>query len=520
MPLTITQMLIELREFVLPANLLTVAFLAACFYLLRSIPGRNSLKENFFLRMVFWGWLLNFLYLVLEIARFYYQKYGGEDPRVLGSAMTLILILGTLSSACFMHGSLRMLLLNRRWVRDKTAPALGFFFIAALFALPKESTSVAKAILVLNVTFHAFALVLLAVGVGRFILPALENHRFARGLAITPIYAYAILQMAYLGQWLSKSNEGSDLMLTAGFSVAFLLKLTHLGAIVGGYTGNRFRRLQSLDLESQNLNLQKSLISQMAHELVTPAAELRLNVEELISSAHRGSKADLHDSAQETQEVTSRILAIVSGTYDVIGLENEKIRTILGGSFPRVVERHREICNVNNTLHSAVIATRATFANTLSEKISIQTDYAAEPLTWGHRFGLMQVFINILKNSFEALGERGGSIRITTRKERETNSRNFKWSIATISDTGPGISETEFELITLEGYSTKKGVGRGHGLAIAKRIVNEHDGNIFFSCRDHDIRGMIVRVRLPYADEEPDLKNRRFERQAEECAGQ
>ncbi|MDJ1184599.1 ATP-binding protein [Roseofilum casamattae] len=86
---------------------------------------------------------------------------------------------------------------------------------------------------------------------------------------------------------------------------------------------------------------------------------------------------------------------------------------------------------------------------------------------------LLRVFQNLVTNAVEAFEGKGGKITITSTLEPER-------AIIQISDNGPGIPEKIqehfFEAFVTQG---KRG-GTGLGTAIAKSIVDAHDGQISF----------------------------------------
>ena len=84
---------------------------------------------------------------------------------------------------------------------------------------------------------------------------------------------------------------------------------------------------------------------------------------------------------------------------------------------------------------------------------------------------LRQAFLNIIKNSFEAMPE-GGKLTVSTAQ------KDGKVEV-TIGDTGKGISEENLELVFTPFFSTKHG-GTGLGLSITSHIVKEHKGTIGF----------------------------------------
>jgi signal transduction histidine kinase len=65
-----------------------------------------------------------------------------------------------------------------------------------------------------------------------------------------------------------------------------------------------------------------------------------------------------------------------------------------------------------------------------------------------------------------------------------------------VSDTGGGIGEEELGKIFTPYFTTKK-LGIGLGLAITKKIVEEHGGQISVTSRAHE--GTTVVIRFPVA---------------------
>jgi signal transduction histidine kinase len=69
-----------------------------------------------------------------------------------------------------------------------------------------------------------------------------------------------------------------------------------------------------------------------------------------------------------------------------------------------------------------------------------------------------------------------------------------------IADTGGGIAPDALDKIFDPFYTTKDiGQGTGLGLAVARRIVEEHDGRLEASNRTDGRRGAVFTVYLPLA---------------------
>jgi signal transduction histidine kinase len=88
---------------------------------------------------------------------------------------------------------------------------------------------------------------------------------------------------------------------------------------------------------------------------------------------------------------------------------------------------------------------------------------------------LVQVFMNIIANAIQAIGEKGGDVSITVRQE----DHEIRISI---TDTGPGIPRDKLQKI-FDPFFTTKEAGTGLGLSITKQIIDEHHGSIYIDSR-------------------------------------
>ncbi|PKR84748.1 ATP-binding protein [Heyndrickxia camelliae] len=104
----------------------------------------------------------------------------------------------------------------------------------------------------------------------------------------------------------------------------------------------------------------------------------------------------------------------------------------------------------------------------------------------GNRNGLIQVFINLLKNAMDAMPN-GGQINITSR--RVLNKIHI-----IVSDQGVGIPSERLEKIG-EPFFTLKEKGMGLGLTISYKIIQDHKGTFEFSSQEGC--GTDVVIKLP-----------------------
>lgn len=112
--------------------------------------------------------------------------------------------------------------------------------------------------------------------------------------------------------------------------------------------------------------------------------------------------------------------------------------------------------------------------NNLDEELFVEGDYKR----------LKQVFINILKNSIDALEGEHGNITI------ETNSNDNITII--FKDDGCGMDEYTLSNVFKPFYTTKK-YGTGLGMYISKEIIDKHNGSIEYMRNE---KGISVKIKL------------------------
>ena len=109
------------------------------------------------------------------------------------------------------------------------------------------------------------------------------------------------------------------------------------------------------------------------------------------------------------------------------------------------------------------------------------------PTIQGDSNQLHQVFVNLIINAIEAVGHDG-------KVEIEAGEKDGKVEVI-VRDNGTGIPEDVLPKIFDAFFTSKKGKGTGIGLAIAKRIIEKHGGEIIVeSTRE---KGTCFTISLP-----------------------
>jgi signal transduction histidine kinase len=104
--------------------------------------------------------------------------------------------------------------------------------------------------------------------------------------------------------------------------------------------------------------------------------------------------------------------------------------------------------------------------------------------------GIGQVALNIIHNAIDAAAPQKGRVNVKTSFDASKNE-----ALIRVSDNGPGIPPDVMPTIFEPFKSTKGHAGTGLGLAVAHKIVREHNGTIEVST-DPD-GGTVFTIRLP-----------------------
>ncbi|AXQ94096.1 PAS-domain containing protein [Cereibacter azotoformans] len=102
---------------------------------------------------------------------------------------------------------------------------------------------------------------------------------------------------------------------------------------------------------------------------------------------------------------------------------------------------------------------------------------------------LQDAALNLILNARDAIGGRGGTIRLTARAVRDT------WIEILVEDDGPGFSEPALEHALDPFFTTKGGVGSGLGLSMVYDQIKLAGGTVRIGNRPGG--GAAVQLRLP-----------------------
>lgn len=230
-----------------------------------------------------------------------------------------------------------------------------------------------------------------------------------------------------------------------------------------------------------------NLVRGVAHEVNTPLGALSSN-HDTTSRALAKLQRILDDEVVTPDELVEvrRIVHAVTAVQETNVMAVERMKHVVRSlrNFGR--PDRSEIDRVD--LREAIEGTLDLMKHQLGPSISVVQELEELPLIECYAQQVNQVFMNLMVNAAQAMGE-NGTLTVSARTEPEGVE-------VRVSDTGPGISPEHLDRLFEPGFTTKgKRVGMGLGLAICREIIDRHAGEI--SVASEVGVGTTFLVRLP-----------------------
>lgn len=248
-------------------------------------------------------------------------------------------------------------------------------------------------------------------------------------------------------------------------SIAYEGPSDELGTLAGALNGMLAR------LEKSAAD-QRAFVADASHELRTPVAVIRGNAELLRTGAIHGE--DAVDALQRIESESERMSKLLDELLALARLEATG-RARLQPLCARVL------------LDEAAARGRALGSQRITVEGSCDEWISGDPDL------LDQALVNLMRNAVAHTPEDGSILLACSRSDDSI--------LLTVTDDGPGIEESEiariFDRFRRAGASERNGDtgGAGLGLAIAKRLVELHDGSI--SAENVEPHGARFTISLP-----------------------
>ncbi|MBW3508452.1 MULTISPECIES: ATP-binding protein [Janthinobacterium] len=231
--------------------------------------------------------------------------------------------------------------------------------------------------------------------------------------------------------------------------------------------------LQRVDASASR---ERSFIADATHELRTPLAAMRVNVEALQGQAHDARQQELLDGILNSGNRAARLVG------QLLQLTRSEVQAG-GGELPR-----RQALD---TLLQDRLAALSGLAQAGDIELELQASVSLSVA--GQRESLVSLIDNLVENAIK-YSPRGSSVTVSLHAERGQ-------AVLHVADQGPGIAPALYDRVFDRFFRAPQQVqpGSGLGLSIVASVVRQHGGTIQLH-RGNGGLGLLVEVRLPLAE--------------------
>jgi signal transduction histidine kinase len=237
------------------------------------------------------------------------------------------------------------------------------------------------------------------------------------------------------------------------------------------------RKLQERLNEAEKMSLLGRFAGTVAHEVNNSLNCMSLSIDHVrakISVADERTARDIQHNLSNVKEEIGRMTRLVKDFLTA------------GRQAPPQLAP----CDVRATLEEAVgLVEKQAQVQHVTIGVQLPEDLAPMQCDAGQ---LKTCFLNILTNAVQAMPD-GGEVRVKGNTARNGGAPYLELRFA---DTGPGIPTGDRERIFAPYFSTKT-TGFGLGLAITRKIVEDHGGRIYVAEHRKPGTEMVVELPLP-----------------------
>jgi PAS domain S-box-containing protein len=241
--------------------------------------------------------------------------------------------------------------------------------------------------------------------------------------------------------------------------------------------------LQEQLMRSERLAATGQLAASVAHEINSPLQAIVFQLD-IIENKYKGDEKILDNNE----------FNLMTGA---VGNIRDTVQNLLDLNRPG--QEEKQPANVNEIIEKTFKLSRS---HLMKNKVKVNLELTSNvPIITASPQQLSQVFLNLIKNSIEAMSGKsglrsgresqtsiGGEIYIKTNIENED-------IVIEVSDTGPGILKEDLVHIFDPFYTGKKKMGTGVGLSICNGIIKGHDGSI--TAKNSPEGGAVFTITLP-----------------------
>jgi two-component system sensor histidine kinase HydH len=222
-------------------------------------------------------------------------------------------------------------------------------------------------------------------------------------------------------------------------------------------TNRKLAQAQEEARRSERLAALGQMSAGLAHEIRNPLGVIK------------GSAEMLHQKLGESNPLASELAGYISS-------ETNRLSALVTRFLDFARPLHTELVPqeitavLDRALHSVLLMRKEEDALVRVER---QYEPSLPPVPLDESL-CEQAFVNLIQNAYDAMGDNGGTLRITAAKANSVKRHGIE---VRIEDTGPGIP-TELREQIFNPFVTTKKTGVGLGLSIVSRIIDGHHGTI------------------------------------------
>ncbi|MFZ5594832.1 MAG: ATP-binding protein [Pseudomonadota bacterium] len=216
----------------------------------------------------------------------------------------------------------------------------------------------------------------------------------------------------------------------------------------------------------------------LAHEIKNPLTPIQLSAERL---RHKYLKTMSAEEADVLDRSTHTIIQQVQSMQEMVKAFSDYARA------PRLMPQPLDL---NRLINEVLDLYRGD-----DSRVRIQTRLESDlPEITGDTGRFRQLLHNLIKNAVEAVSEGNGCcVTVSTHRIREADRQSVELRA---QDNGPGIAPDILERLFEPGV-TGKAKGSGLGLAVVKKIVEEHGGVVWAENMAEGGACIVIRLPLP-----------------------
>ena len=237
----------------------------------------------------------------------------------------------------------------------------------------------------------------------------------------------------------------------------------------------RLKEQQDKLLTTERYEAWETVARKLAHEIKNPLTPIQLSIDSL----REKYKDKLKNESQEFEKYLETINRQIK---DIEKLVNEF------SNFARMPRPILKKISIIKSIKQSVDFIKMSSKNSINLNKNNKDIFIN-----GDEDQLNRVFINLIKNSEEAILEKSKKNPVFEGNIDIDIDDNNDYIVIRLTDNGPGITDAKKAMTP---YFTTKKTGTGLGLPIVTKIINEHSGNILIKNKSNGI-GTVVKISLP-----------------------